>query len=97
MSERWPTFHEPSLKWLEGVEKRLRRLRHPEQGAFLALFNALEFQLEAGAVPEVVESLLQAIVAFARAVGVEPSSLGLHDDPGETFASMAPRVRRPTR
>lgn len=65
----------------------------PEQGAFVCLTNALEFHFEAGADPATVRHLVHALLAFTRAVGLEPKALGVPDDPDAFVASIAPKSK----
>jgi hypothetical protein len=91
---RWPMIHRPALRWVAQLDRRIRRLDHPEQGAFMSLTNALEYQFEAGAIPEVVHHLLRALFAFASAMGVSPADLGTSCDPGEVLDLIRPRPRQ---
>lgn len=90
---RWPILHAPGLRWVSKVERAVERLDHPEQGAFVCMTNALEFHFEAGADPETVRHLVHALLAFTRAVGLEPKALGVPDDPDAFVASIAPKSR----
>jgi hypothetical protein len=87
-------IHRPALRWVAKVDQCIRRLDRPDQGAFMSLTNALEFQFEAGAVPSVVHHLLHALFAFARAVGVSPLDLGTSYDPDEVLGLIRPKPRR---
>jgi hypothetical protein len=79
------------------VERAVRQLRHPEQGAFIAIINAIEFQFDDGADVETVRHLTAALIRFAQAAGVEPPAIHLGTDAGEAVASIAPRRTRRTR
>jgi hypothetical protein len=88
--ERWPTFHQPALRWLERVERAVRAQDHPDQGAFIAIINAIEYQFENGADPETVRHLLAAFAAFVSACGISLHTIGLDPDPATTLARLAP-------
>jgi len=88
---RWDVLHGPGLRWVGKVERAIKRLDHPDQGAFVALTNALEFHFEAGADPTTVRHLVHALLAFTKAVGLEPARLHVPDDPDAFVASLAPK------
>lgn len=90
---RWPILHAAGLRWVSKVERAVERLDHPEQGAFVSLTNALEFHFEAGADPTTVRHLVHALLAFTRAVGLDPKALGVPEDPDAFVASLAPRSK----
>lgn len=90
---RWPILHPAGLRWVGKVERAVERLDHPEQGAFVSLTNALEFHFEAGADPATVRHLVHALLAFTRAVGLDPKALGVPEDPDAFVASLAPKVK----
>lgn len=92
---RWEMMHGPGLRWVGKVERAVERLGHDDQGAFMALTNALEFQLEAGADPATLRHLVHALLAFARAVGVDPAAIQVPLDPDAFVASLAPRSPGP--
>ena len=90
---RWPAVHRPGLRWIADVDQRIRSLDRPDQGTFMSLTNALEFQFEAGAVPLVVHHLLLALFTYAREVGVSEAELGTSDDPDAVLAVIRPKPR----
>lgn len=93
MNNRWKDCHRAGLSLCRKVERAITRMGHPEQGAFSALTNALEFQFEQGADAETVRHLLHALVAFTRSAGLEPGDLGLSDDADQDFERLAPKQR----
>ncbi len=88
---RWPILHAAGLRWVGKVERAVERLDHPEQGAFVSITNALEFHFEAGADPQTVRHLVHALLAFTRAVDLDPKALGVPEDPDAFVASLAPK------
>ena len=87
---RWPALHEPGLKWLARTERAVRTLNHPEQGAFIAIANAIELQLEQGADPATMRHLISALLAFTQAAGLRAEQLKLLKDVDGNLASMQP-------
>lgn len=93
---RWPRVHRPGLRWIANIDDRIRSLDRPDQGTFMSLTNALEYQFEVGAVPSVLRHLLEALFEFARAVAVSPDDLGTTYDPGDVVEQIRPKSgRRP--
>jgi hypothetical protein len=59
-------YDEKAVEWIAALETRLDRLRLDRFGAFAAVLNALEYQLEDGdADPSVVRHLGEALLALA--------------------------------
>lgn len=60
------------------IERVVRRLGHPQQGGFIAILNAIEWQAEIGlADPECVHHLGMALIAFTRSLDIDPDSAGV--------------------
>ena len=60
------------------IEQALVRLDLPSQGQFVAILNALDVQIDSLAPdPEVVAHLAEALLALARARGLDPAALRL--------------------
>ena len=97
MSKRWPLGYVRGYGWTRKIERAVRRLRHPEQGAFIAIINAIQFQLDVGADPETVRHLTAALIRFAQVVGVDPPDIHLGTDAGEVLAAITPRRTQRTR
>jgi hypothetical protein len=89
--DRWPAPHQPALRWLTRVERAIKAHDHPDQGAFIAITNAIEYQLEIGAQPDTLRLLLSALGQFASACGMDPDQIGLDPDPAATLAKLSPR------
>lgn len=86
-------MHGPGLRWVGKVERAVERLDHDDQGAFMALTNALEFHFEAGADPTTLRHLVHALLAFARAAGVDPAAIHVPVDPDAFVQSIAPKSK----
>ena len=97
MSARWPPGYERGYRWIRKVETAIRRLKHPDQGIFVSIINAIELQFDDGADTETLRHLIAALLRFARAVRVEPTSIHLPVDPAEAVDAIAPRRARRTR
>ncbi len=95
MVERWPSFHSPALRWCVEIERAVQRLGHPEQGAFIAILNALEYQFEQGAAPPTVRHMIAALLSFCTATGINSQSIKLESDIEALMASIAPRSKHP--
>ncbi len=93
MRRRWPAFYQPVLDWLGDVEAAIYRQNHPEQGAFIAITNAIEFQFEIGADEPTVRHLLEALSTFAQRTGLDPNTLGLSSSPDDVVAKLRPETR----
>lgn len=73
-----PLFDEQALRYISEMEATIRRLDLDSQGQFIALFNAMEMQLESGQpVPAVVDRLADALLALAHARGLDVERLRL--------------------
>jgi hypothetical protein len=93
MTERWPILYEPGLRWIGGVERAIVRRDHPDQGAFVAIINAIEFQFDIGADLETVQHLLAALIRFATSRELPLDAIGLDADPAALLAKVAPKPR----
>ena len=78
MADRWPMMYARGLRWIERTERAIVALDHPEQGAMIAIINAIEYQLEIGAHPAVTRHLLMALIDLAAAYGLPLDRIGLH-------------------
>lgn len=65
-------YDEKAVAWIEALEERLaRRLPDERFGAFAAVLNAIEYQVEQGqAHPTVLRHLGEALLALASAHGL---------------------------
>lgn len=93
MEGRWPAFYERALQWLNQLEQAIYRQGHPEQGAFIAITNAIEFQFEIGADETTVWHLLEALRAFTMRAQLKPETIGLGDPPDSILAKLRPETR----
>jgi hypothetical protein len=67
-----------ALSIVSGMEQSIKRLDLDCQGEFIAVFNAIEMQIESGQpVGPVVRYLADALLALAEARGVEAAALRL--------------------
>ena len=89
--DRWPAFYQPALRWLARVERAIEARDHPDHGAFIAITNAIEYQLEIGAQPDTLRLLLSALAQFASSSGIRPDKIGLDPDPAATLAKLRPK------
>jgi hypothetical protein len=87
---RWPELHAPGLDWIQRVEHAIRGLDHPEQGAFISITNALEFQLERGADPATLRHLIAAFIAFTCSLGIQPQRIKLRDNVDAVLQEIGP-------
>ena len=92
MTDRWPTFHEPALGWIDRVQEAILARQPPDQGAFMAITNAIEYQFQNGADPETARLL---IAALASSSGVTPQEIGIEADPQAVLAKLRPTGQRP--
>lgn len=94
--DRWPTLYKPGLRWIGRVERAVEARNHPDNGAFAAIFNAIQYQFENGADPGTVALLLAALAQFASSCGISPKAIALDDHPQTTLTRLSPS-RPPTR
>ena len=83
------------MRWCGRVERAVQRLGHPEQGAFIAILNALEYQFEEGADPHTVRHIIAALLSFCTATSIEPQTIKLEGDVEALMASIAPKSKHP--
>lgn len=85
-----PLFDEQALRSVSEMEAAIRRLDLDSQGQFIALFNAMEMQLESDQpIPAVVDRLADALLELARARGVDVERLRL----SQQIQALRDRVR----
>lgn len=88
--DRWPTFYKPGLRWIGRVERRIEARYHPDNGAFAAIINAIQYQFENGADPGTVGLLLGALAQFTSSCGISPEAVGLDADPQTILTRLSP-------
>jgi hypothetical protein len=93
--ETWPVFHEPALSWLARVERVIRRRAGEQTGALLAIINAIEYQLEAGAHVPTLASLLTALRTLAQADGLDLKFVHLEADAPTLIQRLEPSTDTP--
>jgi len=77
MVEDFPDIDEKALRAVTRIDRSIVKLRRDDQGAFMAITNALEHHLEIfPRDAETVRHLARALEAFARARGLEPEGAG---------------------
>jgi hypothetical protein len=77
MLDDLPDIDEKALRAVTRIDRSIVKLRRDDQGAFMAITNALEHHLEI--FPRdaaTVRHLARALEAFARARGVDPDAAG---------------------
>jgi SpoVK/Ycf46/Vps4 family AAA+-type ATPase len=84
MDDEIPDIDEKALRKVGRIDRAIQRMRRDDQGAFMAITNALEHHLEIyPRDPETVRHLARALEAFLRARGIDSESAGfakqLHD------------------
>jgi hypothetical protein len=84
VAEDFPDIDEKALRKVGRIDRSIKKLRRDDQGAFMAITNALEFHLENYPPDaETIRLLAHALDTFCRARGVDPKSAGfakqLHD------------------
>jgi len=84
MEEDLPDLDEKALRKIERIDRCLRKLDRDDQGAFVAITNAIEHHLEIyPRDPQTVRLLARALETFLRAREVDPKAAGfanqLHD------------------
>ncbi len=84
----------PGLDWVERTEAAIVALDHPEQGAMLAITNAIEYQFEIGACAKTIGHLLAAMIAQAKSLGMPLPELGLHHPPDALREGLRPTGRQ---
>jgi hypothetical protein len=70
-------YDEQAVAWIEGLEERLaRRLPDDRFGAFAAILNAIEYQVEEGqAHPSVLRHMGDALLALASVHDLPPTTI----------------------
>lgn len=90
-------YDEAAVAIVSSMERAICRLRLPNQDQFVALFNAIEVQVESGqADPTVLHHLCEALLALANARGVDRKKLKLDQriqSLQQTSASSQPTSR----
>ena len=81
------------LRWLGRTERAIVALDHPEQGAMIAIINAIEFQFEIGAHPDVTCHLVTALTRLVDAYGLPLQRVGLDRPAADILDSL--RLRGP--
>ncbi len=84
MEDDLPDIDEKALRKVSRIDRAIERMRRDDQGAFMAITNALEHHLEIyPRDPETVRHLARALEAFLRAREIDAESAGfakqLHD------------------
>ena len=92
---RWPVCHRPGLRWISKVERKLLALNREDQGAFISITNAIEYQLEIGGHPETLRLLIASLAEFATASGILPAGIGIDATPDELIQRLGPRAHPP--
>jgi hypothetical protein len=83
-------MYAPGLRWIERTERAIVALDHPDQGAMIAIINAIEYQLEIGAHPTVTSYLLAALIHLAGAYGLPLQRIGLDRPVDAILDSLRP-------
>ena len=77
MVDDLPDIDEKALRAVTRIDRSIVKLRRDDQGAFMAITNALEHHLEIfPRDAETVRHLARALEAFARARGRDPDAAG---------------------
>jgi hypothetical protein len=77
MVEDFPEIDEKALRKVARIDRCIEKLRRDDQGAFMAITNALEHHLEIHPCdPETVRLLASALDSFCRARGVDTKAAG---------------------
>jgi hypothetical protein len=77
MLDEIPDIDEKALRAVTRIDRAIRKLDRDDQGAFMAITNALEHHLEIyPRDPATVRYLAHALEAFARAREVDPEAAG---------------------
>lgn len=73
-----PDISRIAMRQIPRIERAVRRLDHPQQGGFIAITNAVEWQAEIGCGdPDSIHHLGLALLAFARSQNVDPEATGI--------------------
>jgi hypothetical protein len=89
-SHAGPSSTRPASTGFQRVEHAIRGLDHPEQGAFISITNALQFQLERGADPATLRHLIAAFIAFTCSLGIQPQRIKLRDNVDAVLQEIGP-------
>ena len=77
MTRDFPDFDEAAIRKVNRIERAIVKLQRGDQGAFIAITNALEHHLEIGSRdPETVRLLARALAAFSRSRDIDPTADG---------------------
>jgi hypothetical protein len=77
MEDEVPDIDEKTLRKVSRIDRAIERMRRDDQGAFMAITNALEHHLEIyPRDPETVRHLARALEAFLRARQIDAESAG---------------------
>lgn len=77
MIDEIPDIDEKALRLVARIDRSIVKLDRPDQGAFMAITNALEHHLEISPRDvETVRHLARALQAFCRARGLDPQAAG---------------------
>jgi hypothetical protein len=70
-----PEIDEAALRKVARIDRAIVKMRRADQGAFMAITNALEHHLEIWPRdPETIRLLACALAAFLRARGIDPAA-----------------------
>ena len=77
MADDLPEIDEKALRAVTKIDRCIVKLRRDDQGAFMAITNALEHHLEIfPRDPQTVRHLAQALAAFSKARSLDPECAG---------------------
>jgi type II secretory pathway component PulM len=93
--DRWPAFHEPALRRVAQVQRAIQRHAGDQAGALIAIVNAIEYQLEAGAHVPTLTTLLEALRTLAQAQGLDLKAVHLDADASTLVQRLQPPPDRP--
>ena len=94
MTDRWSSICDAGLGWVERTEAAIVALDHAEQGAMLAITNAIEYQFEIGACAGTIRHLPAAMIAQAKSLGMLLPQLGMHHPPDAMRDRLRPTARQ---
>ena len=78
MQDDFPDFESAGLRKVSQIERALKKLHRDDQGAFIAILNALEFHLEMlSRDPATIRLLARALEAFINSRGIDPKATGI--------------------
>jgi hypothetical protein len=77
MSDELPDIDEAALRKIGRIDRAIVKMDRDDQGAFMAITNAIEHHLEIWPRhPETIRLLAQALETFLRARGIDPAVAG---------------------